>query len=302
MNNDENIMYALRNVQAALEQTGREINVLVEQIGTHTVVSTEFALPEHWYVPNCPEATEWAKAVCSDKGSWDTWHKYLYIMNSKEFASSAINTPLRSYTHITHDQFITHVYLPWKAEKEKPKYWKRIADPNQMFKIDSIHEGELDGDNHIIVIDIRSKKNLWQPATESEYLAQEAAKQSDVSNVEKPKFKVGDRVESLHEFPLCGVKKGEVGTVVNVGLHGLKVEFLAQPMDLANNLVKPYTPPKFDPTTADKTKMYFAVHKEYGNGIVSFQSGDWWFSNALAQDKEISHCTHIDHEPIQRRN
>ena len=60
--------------------------------------------------------------------------------------------------------------------------------------------------------------------------------------------------------------------------------------------------PKFDPNTADKTKMYFAVHEEYGRGVVWYAAGDWWFESGEEAAGDITNCTHIDHEPIERRN
>jgi hypothetical protein len=60
--------------------------------------------------------------------------------------------------------------------------------------------------------------------------------------------------------------------------------------------------PKFDPNTADKNKMYFAVHPEYGEGVVWHRAEGWWFESKEEASANITNCTHIDHEQIQRKN
>jgi hypothetical protein len=68
-----------------------------------------------------------------------------------------------------------------------------------------------------------------------------------------------------------------------------------------NELTK-IAPPKFDPNTADKSKMYFAVHPKIGEGVVWYKYNNWGFETSVDNDEDISNCTHIDHEPIERRN
>jgi hypothetical protein len=60
--------------------------------------------------------------------------------------------------------------------------------------------------------------------------------------------------------------------------------------------------PKFDPLTADKSKMYFAVHPEYGEGVVWHRAEGWWFESKEEASGNITNCTHIDYKSIQRRN
>ena len=111
----------------------------------------------------------------------------------------------------------------------------------------------------------------------------------DVSNV-APEFQIGDKVE------VKGV--GFKGTIT--GLYGTDEYFVKMPRDTfiysGRNLVK-IAPPKFDPNTADKSKMYFAVHKEYGDGLVWFTE-KWWFETQDECDNNLDNCAHIDHEPI----
>lgn len=217
---------------------GEYLTTIIEQIGSHTVVSTEFVLPELWYVENCKEATEWAT---------ERWGKMVPFEFKDEvcIASDSSLSPqsghvsrldwLSERTKITRDQFIQHVWKPWKAGQEKPRYWKDIRTG----EINRIGEHCMPESEFVII------------ATESEYLAQEAAKtqrpDTDISNLTDP--------------------------------------------------------PKFDPETADKTKMYFAVHPEFGEGIIHFSCKNWFFYNPKAyRGPKAEECTHIDHEPIQRRN
>jgi hypothetical protein len=59
--------------------------------------------------------------------------------------------------------------------------------------------------------------------------------------------------------------------------------------------------PKFDHNTADKSKIYYAVHERYNEGVVSYGGGAWNFQHKGFRGT-IYGCTHIDHEPIERRN
>jgi hypothetical protein len=130
----------------------------------------------------------------------------------------------------------------------------------------------------------------WQPSTLLEYLDQFE---------KKPHFKVGDRVEIIGMITYSG-ENGEITEVSDnyccVKLNGFQSAFNIK-------YLIPYTPPKFDPNTADKSKMYFAVHPEYGDGVVLF---DYNLSNWMYESSKKSTtaptCTHIDHEPIQQRN
>jgi hypothetical protein len=116
----------------------------------------------------------------------------------------------------------------------------------------------------------------------------------DVSNV-APTFQFGDKVE------VNGV--GLKGTVT--GLYGVDMYFVKIENDTeiyTGRLLVKLDPPKFDPNTADKSKVYFAVHPKYGEGIVWFTGESWWFESSEEADGDIGRCTHIDHKPIERRN
>ena len=334
MNNETKMFETVKSIRDAMNTAAANTSVLytllIEQIGNHTVVSTEFVLPELWYVENCKEATEWANTQYPS----EAWVNMEFIGNNlNEMGTvSGFNGKRGSREEITRDQFIEHVWKPWKAEQEKPRYWRLINDNGYglpyfklgIFQSDFCHRI---GSSTVIQM-AETFPEDWQPATEAEYLAQEAAKRkdigtvmaeagidissqaeqgtpfdeaktqrpdTDISNLTEPKFKVGDEVE-LPDGATGKIKELDMGRAM-VKLHNSTFNRLPYIEDL-----KPYAPPKFDLETADKTKMYFGTCQKWGDGIVYYRHKEWVFDTFTRTCMHISDCTHIDHEPIQRRN
>jgi hypothetical protein len=235
--NDAKLFEAVRMLQDATKLLDA---ILVEQIGTHTVVSNEPQLPKLWKVSADFEAAkQWATRTgkfkldteensfvgnCGGRQLW--WEKHSSFEDNE-----GIN-----HTEITREQFVEWVYNPWKASLNQPDY--------------------------------------------------------DVSNV-APKFEIGDKVE------VNGIKG------IITGLHGINKYFVQTPkgFDVFHYIqLTKIDPPKFDPNTSDWDRMYFA-ESEDATGIVVYatNTSEWLF---ITNNGEwpLSICTHIDHEPIERRN
>lgn len=263
MNNETKMLDAVRAMIKALDKF--EL-VLVEQIGTHTVVSTDFVLPEHWYVENCSEATEWTKENYALNHTSD-FDKGKFIAKFS-MGSKAYNTHKGALkdgcTQTSQAQFITHVYNPWKEEQSANN--GTYFDRGTPFDEDKTQRVDL-----------------------------------DVSNmVEQPKFKVGDMVEL---FDGDDWQKGLIVEALKGDSYTIQFSYYSR--SALSSQLRLYTPPKFDPTTADKTKMYFAVHPVFREGIIKYNGFEWLFTNhSVSATTLVSYlnCTYIDHEPIQRRN
>lgn len=257
---------------------------IIEQIGNHTVVSTEFVLPEYWYTPNCPEATEWAKAIEDRDPAKDKRHTHNYITSS---ALGSVGVPIG--TLITNAQFIEHVYLPWKAEQEKPRYWRLIKDYSEdgdflLLKVGKVYPANDDGKKNTMPIERIAElyPNAWEPASEKDYLAQESGKKKDIDTV-------GNCANCGVEFH---IHKPEQGAPFD--------ESKTQRPDTdISNLTES---PKFDPEQADWDRMYFAESEDATGVVVYATNASEWLFITNSGEWPLSICTHIDHEPIQRRN
>ena len=120
MNTNERMLIAVRMLQDATKLLDA---ILVEQIGTHTVVTHESELPTHWYVQNFDKATEWAKSVFTGiELSAEVWATYTFIQNGENYVSDASYQKLLNKTEITQDQFTRLVYNPWKVSLNQPDY------------------------------------------------------------------------------------------------------------------------------------------------------------------------------------
>ena len=141
------------------------------------------------------------------------------------------------------------------GQQEKPRYWKCVGgyvnfEIGKVYPENYVAANSAEFDIKTVVEALSGFPEEWQPATEAEYLAQEAAK------TQRPDTSISNLTE----------------------------------------------PPKFNPLTADKTKMYYAVDPEFGEGVVHCREGEWQFDSSEWTCMSITDLTHIDHEPITRRN
>lgn len=146
-------------------------------------IQQEFVLPEKWYVENFDLATEWAKAN-DTIGDSLSFKNYQYVGNCHDYVVNAWQEEPYSHTQITRQQFINLVYNPWRAQQEKPRYWKCMDDGFDLFEKGRIYPSKSKGDKfpaHDYHINAFSCNERWplrmQPATEAEYLEQESKKQ-----------------------------------------------------------------------------------------------------------------------------
>jgi hypothetical protein len=213
----------------------------------HLFEESKFQLPERWAVKcfedcqDTPELLEWR----TNKGDESYWFSIGYIDNSRIWKYY----PSDKEIEITYDQFITHVYKPWKESSKSidkleddtqippivvhcttEKEFEHVVKHHNISKYMSFttYESETgvsingthgyDGWTSIRSWKICNKNSTI--LTYSEWVSKYIPVLDDpVLEPIKPcpKFKVGDRVVVLDASDGWGdVKKGDVGTVVGL--------------------------------------------------------------------------------------
>lgn len=190
---DDKLMQAVQSIKSAAENLNQSVVILTEIINGISVVQADFVLPENWYVENSKEATEWAESNWTGDTPIEqlAFMSYNYISNTGKFGSNGHYNLDGKSSEITHDQFITHVYKPWK-DSLKHGYWMYVGvDFPKMLGVIYPGTSKCTPEAHFTVYEVATHyhRNAWQPATEAEYLAQEAAKQP--KQCDKSEFKVG---------------------------------------------------------------------------------------------------------------
>jgi hypothetical protein len=203
----------------------------------HLFEDSKFQLPERWAVKcfknpqDTPELLEWR----INKGVDNYWSTDGCISNVRTWKYN----PFDGETEITYDQFITHVYQPWKESSKSIDSSIKIGDTVRVVHV-SPTAGEWVGVGEIPVpfkigdiVTVSSIGNGYKIDKGSYYprLMFEKVDKKELSIDSTPpvlepvkpthKFKVGDSVVVVSESDGWGeVKKGDIGVVKTLESDG----------------------------------------------------------------------------------
>jgi hypothetical protein len=213
----------------------------------HLFEESKFQLPERWAVKcsaipeDTPELLKWR----TNKGVENYWFDIGYIDNSRTW----IHCPSDKEIEITYDQFITHVYHPWKESYKSIDSSIKMGDIVQVVHISPTHEEwknigrvpikfnigdlfkviQIGANGGIYVNDYFYPPSMFIRTDEKELPIDSTP---PVLEPIEPihKFKVGDRVVAIAEsHGWGGVKKGDIGVVKSLDSDGgYYVDFLYQ--------------------------------------------------------------------------
>jgi hypothetical protein len=204
----------------------------------HLFEESKFQLPERWAVKcfedsqDTPELLEWR----TNKGVESYWFSIGYIDNSRIWK----HYPSDEEIKITYDQFITHVYQPWKESSKSidssikiddvvqvvhisptNEEWKGIGRAPIKFNIgDLFRVTRIGASGGIYVNDYFYPPSMFI-RTDIKELPIDSTPPVSEPIKPCPKFKVGDSVVALYESHGWGdVRKGFIGVVKSLCENG----------------------------------------------------------------------------------